>query len=90
MSSQEKLTQILTDNESRTLCKKTNATTQISQILTNQRWTKRREGETEVVMRRKTASGEYLSEKHSCSLSVCVYFLKMLLVVIFQYQILLA
>ncbi len=88
--SPKKLTQILTDNGSWTLYKKTNATTQISQILTNQRWGKRREGETEDVMRRKTARGEYLSEKHSCSLSVCVYFLKMLLVVIFQYQILLA
>lgn len=38
--------------------------------------------------RKKDSKREYISEKHSYSLSM--YFLKMLLVVIFQYQILLA
>lgn len=44
MSSQKKLTQILTDNESWTLYEKRNATTQISQTLTNQRWRKKERG----------------------------------------------
>lgn len=61
--------------------------------ITNQRLRKRTEGETEDGMRRKAEKqhgGSHLPEKHSCSLSMCVYFPKMLPVVIFQYQILLA
>lgn len=67
--------------------KKTNATTQISQIRDGGKG----EGETEDGMRRKTEKqGGSIYLKNTIVAYLCVYFLKMLLVVIFQYQILLA
>lgn len=72
------MTQILSDNKSWALYGKTNAITQISKILTNQRCRKRREGETgcNEEKDRKAARGAgsvYLKNTLVACVSVCVF-----------------